>query len=81
MPLQAEKDGEHTVKFCRDESFKNTLHHEASGQAFSTPPNEIDQDQWNASTGLRARLETVMKGILGEERAKRVNIDTYRVCW
>lgn len=80
MPLQAEQEGEYTVKFCRDESFKNVVTHENSGLSFSMPPDEPDHGQWKASPGLRARLDTVMKGLLGE-KAKDVHIDTYRVCW
>lgn len=79
MPL-TEEDGQYSVKFCRDESFKNTVKHEASGQLISMPPDQSDQGQWSPSEGLKARLETVIKGLLGA-KSKDVHIDSYRVCW
>lgn len=82
MPLTApltEKEP-YTVKFCRDESYKNTCKHDASGQSFSMPPAQPDQAQWSPNGGLKARLETVKRGILGEN-AKDVQIDEYRICW
>ena len=78
MPL-TEEDDHYTVKFCRDESFKNTSKHEASGQSFSMPPDEPDQAQRSPNEGLKARLDTV-KGILGA-KSKDIQLDSYRVCW
>jgi sarcosine oxidase / L-pipecolate oxidase len=74
MPLTEEKLGEYTVKFCRDESYRNTCKHEASGQSFSMPPDEPDQAQRAPSEGLKAMLEVVKKGILGE-KAKDTQLD------
>jgi len=82
MPLTAPMyDNEpYTVKFCRDESYKNTVKHEASGQSFSTPPNEPGQAQKTPNEGLKKRLDIVKKGILGDRGAK-LKFDDYRVCW
>ena len=82
MPLTSPlaEDEPYTVKFCRDESYKNTCKHEASGQFFSMPPAEPDQAQRCPNEGLKARLEIVKRGILGE-KAKDVHINEYRICW
>jgi sarcosine oxidase/L-pipecolate oxidase len=82
MPLTApiKANEPYTVKFCRDESYKNTCYHAASGQTFSTPPNEPGEAQRSPDAGLKARLEIVKKGILGPKAAD-VAIDEYRVCW
>ncbi|KUJ09367.1 sarcosine oxidase-like protein [Mollisia scopiformis] len=77
-PLEANEP--YTVKFCRDESYKNTCHHPASCQSFSMPPDESDEAQRSPSTGLKARLDIVRKGILGP-KADKVVIDECRVCW
>lgn len=83
MPLTAPltSPDPYTIKFCSDESFKNTCKHEASGQFFSIPPDTRDQDQRTPTQGLIDRLETVKRGILGVEAADKVKIDEYRVCW
>ncbi|KAI4647189.1 uncharacterized protein J4E79_010340 [Alternaria viburni] len=70
----------YTVKFCRDEAYKNTVKHEASGQEFSSPPNEPGQAQRQPNEALKQRLELVKNGILGEP-GKNVKFDEYRVCW
>ncbi|KAI4656560.1 uncharacterized protein J4E78_006449 [Alternaria triticimaculans] len=70
----------YTVKFCRDEAYKNTVKHEASGQEFSSPPNEPGQAQKQPNEALKQRLELVKNGILGEP-GKNVKFDEYRVCW
>jgi hypothetical protein len=44
------------------------------------PPDEPGQAQITPCAGLKARLEVVKVGILGEE-GKNVPIDEYRVCW
>ncbi|RYN18317.1 hypothetical protein AA0112_g11601 [Alternaria arborescens] len=82
MPLTAplSENDPYTVKFCRDEAYKNTIKHEASGQEFSSPPNEPDQAQRQPNEGLKKRLELVKDGILGEP-GKKVKFDEYRVCW
>ncbi|CAN9079450.1 unnamed protein product [Alternaria alternata] len=82
MPLTAplsEKEP-YTVKFCRDEAYKNTIKHEASGQEFSSPPSEPNQAQRRPNGGLKKRLDLVKDGILGEP-GKEVKFDEYRVCW
>lgn len=79
MPL-TEEGGQYAVKFCLDESFKNTCKHEASGQLFSMPPDEPDQAQRSPTEGLKARLEMSIKGLIGE-KAKIMRVDTYRICW
>jgi len=82
MPLTAplEENEAYTVKFCRDESFKNTCHHVASNQNISMPPSEPGEAQRSPSAGLKARLDTVKRGILGP-KAHDLVIDDYRVCW
>ncbi|KAI4925216.1 hypothetical protein J4E85_007093 [Alternaria conjuncta] len=70
----------YTVKFCRDEAYKNTVKHEASGQEFSSPPNEPGQAQRQPNEALKQRLELVKNGILGEP-GKDIKFDKYRVCW
>jgi len=82
MPLTAPLSDQdpYTVKFCRDESYKNTIKHEASGQEFSSPPNEPGQAQRQPNEALKQPLELVKNGILGEP-AKDVKFDEYRVCW
>ena len=81
MPLTAPLSDQdpYTVKFCRDEAYKNTVKHEALGQ-FSSPPNEPGQAQRQPSEALKQRLELVKNGLLGEP-GKNVNFDEYRVCW
>ncbi|KAH8810703.1 sarcosine oxidase-like protein [Xylogone sp. PMI_703] len=82
MPLTAplEANEPYTVKFCRDESYKNTCYHAASGQSFSMPPSEPGEAQRSPSAGLKAQLDVVKKGILGP-KADEIVIDEYRVCW
>lgn len=82
MPLTAplEENEPYTVKFCRDESYKNTCLHPASGQSFSTPPDEAGEAQRSPSAGLKAKLEIVKKGILGPKHEETA-IHEYRVCW
>jgi sarcosine oxidase / L-pipecolate oxidase len=75
-----EVDGKYVLKFCRDETFKNTCKHEASGQLISMPPDQPDQAQRSPSEGLKARLDVVTRGLLGE-RSKNIRFNTYRVCW
>jgi sarcosine oxidase/L-pipecolate oxidase len=70
----------YTVKFCRDEAYKNTVKHEASGQEFSSPPDEPGQAQKQPNEGLKKRFDFVKNGILCEPR-KDVKFDEYRVCW
>lgn len=82
MPLTAplsEKEP-YTVKFCRDEAYKNTIKHEASGQEFSSPPSEPNQAQRRPNEGRKKRLDLVKDGILGEP-GKEVKFDEHRVCW
>jgi len=82
MPLTAPLSAQdsYTVKFCRDEAYKNTIKQEASGQEFSSPPNEPGQAQKQPNQSLKQRLELVKDGILGEP-GKDVKFDEYRVCW
>lgn len=82
MPLTAPLSDQepYTVKFCRDESYKNTIRHEASGQEFSVPPAESGELQTTVNRGLMQAHEIVKDGILGEP-GKSVKIDKYRVCW
>jgi len=82
MPLTAPLSNQdsYTVKFCRDEAYMNTIKHEASGQEFSSPPNEPGQAQRQPNEALKQRLDLVKDGILGEP-GKDVKFDEYRVCW
>ncbi|KAK0114323.1 hypothetical protein ONS95_013817 [Cadophora gregata] len=82
MPLTAplEEKEAYILKFCRDKSFKNTYYHTASKQHVSMPPPEPGELQRSPSTGLKARLDNVTKGILGS-KADDLVIDEYRVCW
>jgi len=82
MPLTAplSEQDPYTVKFCRDEAYKNTVKHEASGQELSCLPNEPGQAQRQPNEALKQRLDLVKDGILGEA-GKNIKFDEYRVCW
>ncbi|KAH6865978.1 hypothetical protein BKA58DRAFT_471894 [Alternaria rosae] len=41
----------YTVKSCRDDAYKNTVKHKASGQGFSSPPGEAGQAQKQPDEG------------------------------
>ncbi|MCJ1313359.1 hypothetical protein MMC25_007037 [Agyrium rufum] len=79
MPPTPEGLG-YNLKWCRDESFKNTVHHKASGQYISMPPQEEGQLQRTPPEGLKRRLEIVKKGFMGPH-AEEYPITSYRVCW
>lgn len=79
MPPTPEDDY-YNLKWCRDESFKNTVLHKASGQKISMPPLEEGQAQRTPPQGLKDRLEIVKKGFVGPN-ADKCPITSYRVCW
>lgn len=82
MPITAslsDKDP-YTVKSCRDEAYNNTIKYEASGQEFSSPPDEPGQAQKQPNKGLEKRLELVENGILGAP-GNDVKFDEYHICW
>ncbi len=76
MPVNSENQ----IKIYRDQSFTNTVFHEASGQHISVPPSTADYDQWTLSPGMKDEVGQVFKGIFGE-KAKNWEIHNYRVCW
>lgn len=75
-------DGE--LKFCRDVSFTNSIHHSASGQTISVNTFTSGDSQWatpaNVPPALQQELYTVMQGIYGHE-ADGLTLDSFRLCW
>lgn len=75
-------DGE--LKFCRDLSFTNSIHHSASGQTISVSSFVSGDSQWttlaNVPPALQQELYTVMQGIYGHE-ANELTLDSFRLCW
>lgn len=75
-------DGE--LKFCRDLSFTNPIHHPASGQTISVPSFIRRETQWttpaNVPPALRQELYGVMRGIYGHE-ADGLALESFRLCW
>ncbi|KAM3084141.1 hypothetical protein ACMFMG_001757 [Clarireedia jacksonii] len=68
------------LKFCVDDSFKNTLEHENSRQLISAPPIAPDQAQHTVPTSMKSECHRVMKGIYGKE-ADDFQFDSFRICW
>lgn len=81
MPITP--DGQ--MKFIRDVTWKNTVKYENSEQAISIPITTPARSQWtspeNIPLGLREEIETVVKGIYGQEEGKRLMPNTLRMCW
>jgi hypothetical protein len=75
-------DGE--LKFCRDLSFTNSIHHPVSGQSISVPSYIGGETQWTAPANVhpafRQELYGVMRGIYGHE-ADGLTLDSFRLCW
>jgi hypothetical protein len=70
------------LKFCRDVSFTNNVHHEASGQTFSIPPPGADQNTWTGDVqqGLKDEISDVMMQIYGKD-AEAFEFKSFRICW
>ncbi|KAK0659138.1 putative sarcosine oxidase [Cercophora samala] len=68
------------LKVYRDESFKNTILHEASGQQISVPPSKLDYGQRDLTPGMKEELKSTFEGIFGE-KAKDWELFNYRICW
>lgn len=73
-------NSDNQLKVYRDESFTNTIHHEASGQDISAPPDRADYGQWELSPGMKEEVRLVFKGIFGKEAADW-KLHNYRICW
>ncbi|KAK8096157.1 hypothetical protein PG999_014179 [Apiospora kogelbergensis] len=71
---------ENQLKFCRDQSFANTMFHETAGQNISVPPLQSDYDQWNLSPGMKAEIARTVKGIYGG-KSSDWDITNHRICW
>lgn len=70
---------ENELKFWRDVSFRNTVHHH-SGQNISMPPTDPDYGQWEVPKTLRDELDSVTKAIFGGA-SQDFHITNYRMCW
>lgn len=70
---------ENKLKYWRDVSFKNTVQH-PSGRQMSMPPSDPDYAQWKLSPGMKAEMDVVNKGILGQVGAD-FTMQGYRICW
>ena len=70
------------MKIARDESFSHYVHHEASNQKISVPPESINQTVWgqNVPQGLKDECNEVVRRSLGE-KADGLEIEAYRLCW
>ncbi|KAK0653130.1 sarcosine oxidase-like protein [Cercophora newfieldiana] len=68
------------LKIYRDQSFTNTVYHEASGQHISIPPESTDYGQWELSPLMKEEVSLVFKGIFGK-KAENWEFHNYRVCW
>jgi sarcosine oxidase / L-pipecolate oxidase len=55
------------LKFWRDVSFMNTVHHAASEQDISMPPDQADYCQWEVMSGLKKDIQGVSKSGFGEK--------------
>ncbi len=71
---------ENQLKFYRDQSFANTIFHQAAKQNISVPPDHLDYDQWNLSPGMKAEVDRTIRGIYGN-KADSWEITDYRICW
>ncbi|KAL8748414.1 MAG: hypothetical protein Q9184_007320 [Pyrenodesmia sp. 2 TL-2023] len=73
------------MKFIRDVTWKNTIKHHESGQSLSVPITTPSRSQWSSPSdipmGLREEIDTVVKGIYGEEEGKKLQPNTLRMCW
>ena len=73
------------MKFIRDVTWKNTVEHKKSGQLLSVPITTPTRSQWthpqDIPIGLREEIDTVVKGIYGEEEGTRLIPKTLRMCW
>jgi sarcosine oxidase/L-pipecolate oxidase len=68
------------LKFNRDEPWRNTIHHEASGTDISAPPPAPDYSQWSPSEEMKREIHTVAKGIYGS-MIDGFDFSIYRQCW
>lgn len=70
------------LKVTRDESFSHYVHHQASNQKLSTPPESKNQTIWgqNVPEGLKDECAKIIHKSLGE-RAAGLKIEAYRLCW
>ncbi|PVH74801.1 sarcosine oxidase [Cadophora sp. DSE1049] len=68
------------LKFWRDVSFMNTVHHEVSGENISMPPDQADYAQWEVTPGMKRELQAVCKGAFGD-KAKNWDLHKFRICW
>ncbi|VBB84701.1 Putative Sarcosine oxidase [Podospora comata] len=73
-------NSDNQLKVYRDESFRNTVLHEASGQEISVPPSKPSYDQWDLSPGMKKEIRSSFEGIFGE-KAKNWELFNYRICW
>ncbi|KFA69532.1 hypothetical protein S40285_07268 [Stachybotrys chlorohalonatus IBT 40285] len=71
---------ENRLKFYRDQSFANTILHEASQQNVSVPPDQTDYDQWTLSAGMKEEISRTVEGIFGN-KSTTWEITDYRICW
>ena len=70
------------LKFCRDVSFTHKIHHSASNQIISVPPDTPSLSTWgqDAPSGLKKEIAHVMQRIYGKE-TEGFEFDSYRLCW
>ena len=70
------------MKIARDESFSLYVHHEASNQTLSVPPEFRNQTIWgqNVPQGLKEECNKVVRNSLGQ-KAEGLEIEIYRLCW
>ena len=70
------------LKFCRDVSFTHKVHHAASGQTISVPPEAPNLSTWgqDVPSGLKEEIVRVMKQIYGKE-TEGFQFESYRLCW
>lgn len=70
------------MKIARDESFIHYVHHKASIQILSMPPEFKNQTIWgqNVPQGLKEECSEVVRKSLGEQ-SEGLEIEAYRLCW